>query len=118
MSKGVLLLYARDDYYRNLPHDGKSVTGELASLGNHRETALFGLRDSQTYGANSSSEALKSGASCITPGCRGEIRRTPDFAPFTARAAAWQTFSRSQNSKGWSDICAASRTNRAASSSN
>ena len=54
----------------------------------------------QTYGANSSSGALKSGASCITPGCRGETRRTVDFAPFTVRAAAWQTFSRSHEFQG------------------
>ena len=34
-------------HHGNLPHDGNSVSGELAILGNHRETALFGLRDNQ-----------------------------------------------------------------------
>jgi hypothetical protein len=42
----------------------------------------------------------------------GETRRAADFAPCTVPAAAWQTFYRSQNSKGWSAICAASRTKR------
>lgn len=71
----------------------------------------------QTDGANSSNGALKSAATRIAPGWRGEMRRDTARARSTARAAAWRMLSRAHYSRGRFTNSAACSTNRAASSS-
>ena len=68
-------------------------------------------------GPDSSSAALKSGVGCITPGCRGETRRTAEFALFTVSAAAWHTCPayrlRQETPMTWAWIASRLRTSRA-----